>query len=187
MDNIALNKEYEHTALYRLLGEKITEALKMLTGADVVARVSGIRVADTAQVIEKYSKDRPIVAIASSIYGGDIDGQILLLLDVPTARDLVSFLAGMVELEPSDENAQDILKEFGNIVIGNISSILSKTYMCRVVYSIPEVVVDLDTAIIDSTVLPIASKYGAVELLEISISSTSEQFKLRIIMLGAFI
>jgi len=48
-------------------------------------------------------------------------------------------------------------------------------------------VVDLDTAIIDSTVLPIASKYGAVELLEISISSTSEQFKLRIIMLGAFI
>ncbi|MCD6301342.1 MAG: chemotaxis protein CheX [Staphylothermus sp.] len=187
MDSITLNEEYKHATLLKLLGEKITEALKTLTETDIVVQVFGTRTMDIAKIIEKYSRDEPIVAIASSIYGGDIDGQVLLLLDIPVARDLVKLLAQKIELEPSDEDAQDILREFGNIVIGNISSIFSKGYRYRIDYDIPEVVVDLDTAVIDSIVLPIASKHDVIELLEMSISSTSEQLKLRIIMFGVSI
>ena len=187
LDSITLNEEYKHATLLKLLGEKITEALKTLTETDIVVQVFGTRTMDIAKIIEKYSRDEPIVAIASSIYGGDIDGQVLLLLDIPVARDLVKLLAQKIELEPSDEDAQDILREFGNIVIGNISSIFSKGYRYRIDYDIPEVVVDLDTAVIDSIVLPIASKHDVIELLEMSISSTSEQLKLRIIMFGVSI
>ena len=187
MDSTASNEKYKHIALYKLLGEKITEALRTLTGADIVVQISGTRTIDIAKVIEKYSRDEPIVAIASSIYGGDINGQILLLLNISVARDLVNMLAREIELKPSDEDARDILREFGNIVIGNISSILSKMYRCRVEYDIPEVVVDLDTAVVDSIVLPIASEHDVIELHEMSISSTSELLKLRIILFGVSI
>ncbi|OYT53182.1 MAG: hypothetical protein B6U76_08855, partial [Desulfurococcales archaeon ex4484_217_2] len=79
------------------------------------------------------------------------------------------------DMELSDEEALDALREFGNIVFGTLASELSRKVGGKVTYTIPEVVIDYDVAIIESLIAPLAMVKDIIEILEFSITSGGDE------------
>ena len=180
-------KQNSENELFTELGALIQESLSLLIDKPIIVKVNGVHNMDVTEVIEKYSRNEPIVVTTVKYSSNSRDlGYLVLLLDVFSAKELVKILAGKVDLELNDENALDILKEFGNIVSGAISIILSREMNGRVDYTLPEVIIDIDVAIMESIVSIIAYEYGpSIQVLDVDITSEEDQgINLKILMLG---
>ncbi len=172
------------------LGRLVQESLSLLVDMPILVKINGIQSMDVTELIERYSKNEPIVMIVVTYSSKDEElGYLILLLSVSSAKELVEILAGKADLELNDENALDILKEFGNIISGSISVILSRKLNKRIDYTLPEVVIDIDTALMDSIVSVIAYKYGtSIQVLDMDITSTDRYgVNLKILLLGVIL
>jgi chemotaxis protein CheC len=84
---------------------------------------------------------------------GDITGNIMFMLDIPSARLLVNLLMGDGTLECSNEEGfsdieQSALKEIGNILAGSYLSALSSLTNLLIMPSVPDLAIDMAGAIL---------------------------------------
>ena len=79
----------------------------------------------------------------------DIDGSMMFLLDIPSARYLVnSLMLQSVDRDTFDEMELSALKEIGNIIAGSYLSALSSLTGLSIIPSVPYISVDMAAAIL---------------------------------------
>ncbi len=127
--------------------------------ATAIANMLGIRIemnVPTIKLMEVSKLGRLAGEENDTIVGiylevkNDIDGSMMFLLDVPSARYLVNKLL-MKDApigQPFDEMELSALKEIGNIIVGSYLSALSSMTNLVLVPSIPYISVDMAGAIL---------------------------------------
>ena len=171
-------------SIYGKISSSISKALFSLTGIPVHAKVVDPQNLDMSTVIQKYSNNRPVAAVVASILYKEVQGYIIILFELSSARDIVKVLSRLVGFELNNSNAHDILRELGNIIIGNIVSALSDETGITIEYEIPEVIIDLDTALIQNIVLVLGYKNEKIQTFELQLYSHSGQIGLKVLMMG---
>ena len=95
------------------------------------------------------AEDETIVGIFLEVCE-DIEGSMMFLLDIPSARYLVSklMMSDASSDKPFDEMELSALKEIGNIIAGSYLSALSSLTNLVIVPSVPYIAVDMAASIL---------------------------------------
>ncbi len=174
---LTLTVEDISASICRELGKNISE----LTGLPITVTVKSREKKAPEELITSLSKNKLIVAIHSLIEKQKT--HIILLLDISSARKISEILLLQAGMDLSDEEALDALREFGNIVFGTFASEISMKTGGKVTYTIPEVVVDYDIAIIESLIAPLAMVRDVVEVVNFLISSKGDELSFEMLTL----
>ncbi len=158
----------EEILLNRDIVKCVEENLEVLTGQSVRVSTEARRKIKPEKVISLFSKNEIVVVVYSNlIFSRKI--YVTMIFDVKNACVLSRTLLAQADLEIGGEEIIDSLREFGNIMIGTIASYISMIQNERVDYTIPEVVIDYDTAIMESLIMPLAMNNEFIDLYEFSV------------------
>ena len=162
--------------LLKLLPQRISENLSILINDTIQMKIDKYCRVKPEEIIERLGRNKPIVAVYSRLIGynnkEDI-GHVVILLELDNARSLATMLLSIAEIDVEEEVAIDALREFGNIIVGNIVALIASCINKAVNYSIPEVVIDTDIAILDSIITPIAFNYDYIDLVMLNVYTLS--------------
>ena len=127
-----------------------TTAIANMLGIKIDMNVPNIKLMEVSQLGTAVgAEDETIVGIFLEVQN-DIEGSMMFLLDIPSARYLVNKL--MMTDAPDDQPFGEIelsaLKEIGNIIAGSYLSALSSMTNMVIVPSVPYIAVDMAAAIL---------------------------------------
>lgn len=127
-----------------------TTAIANMLGMKIDMNVPNIKLMEVSQLGTAVgAEDETIVGIFLEVQN-DIDGSMMFLLDIPSARYLVNKL--MMTDVPADQPFGEIelsaLKEIGNIIAGSYLSALSSMTNMVIAPSIPYIAVDMAASIL---------------------------------------
>lgn len=127
-----------------------TTAIANMLGIKIDMNVPNIKLMEVSQLGTAVgAEDETIVGIFLEVQN-DIDGSMMFLLDIPSARYLVNKL--MMTDVPADQPFGEIelsaLKEIGNIIAGSYLSALSSMTNMVIAPSIPYIAVDMAASIL---------------------------------------
>ena len=126
-----------------------TSAIANMLGMKIDMNVPSIRLMEVSQLgMAVGAEDETIVGIFLEVET-DIEGSMMFLLDIPSARYLVNKL--MMTNEPDDQPFGEMelsaLKEIGNIIAGSYLSALSSLTNLVITPSVPYIAVDMAASI----------------------------------------
>lgn len=130
-----------------------TTALSKLINAKIDMRVPKVNLLGFSDLAKAMGREEEIMVGILLLLEGDVDGMMMFLLDVSSARALVNSLMG----KPRDESCNDInfdemefsaLREIGNIITGSYLSALSDMTRLTIVSSVPSLQIDMAEAIL---------------------------------------
>lgn len=127
-----------------------TSAIANMLGIKIDMNVPNIRLMEVSQLgMAVGEEDQTIVGIFLEVEN-DIDGSMMFLLDLPSARYLVNklMMQDVVDDEPFGEMELSALKEIGNIIAGSYLSALSSLTNLVIVPSVPYIAVDMAASIL---------------------------------------
>ena len=127
-----------------------TSAIANMLGMKIDMNVPSIRLMEVSQLgMAVGAEDETIVGIFLEVET-DIEGSMMFLLDIPSARYLVNKL--MMTNEPDDQPFGEMelsaLKEIGNIIAGSYLSALSSLTNLVITPSVPYIAVDMAASIL---------------------------------------
>lgn len=130
-----------------------TTALSKLINAKIDMRVPKVNLLGFSELAKAMGREEEIMVGILLLLEGDVDGMMMFLLDVPSARALVNSLMGKAEEEPNDDINFDemefsALREIGNIITGSYLSALSDMTRLTIVSSVPSLQIDMAEAIL---------------------------------------
>ena len=130
-----------------------TTALSKLINAKIDMRVPKVNLLGFSELAKAMGREEEIMVGILLLLEGDVDGMMMFLLDVPSARALVNSLMGKSEEEPNDDINFDemefsALREIGNIITGSYLSALSDMTRLTIVSSVPSLQIDMAEAIL---------------------------------------
>ena len=124
--------------------------LRQLLGKKIVMNVPNVKLMEVSKLgtaVGAY--DETIVGIFLEVMN-DIEGSMMFLVDIPSARYLVNKL--MMEDVPADKPFDEMelsaLKEIGNIIAGSYLSALSSMTNLVISPSVPYIAVDMAASIL---------------------------------------
>ena len=130
-----------------------TTALSKMINAKIDMSVPKVKLLGFSELAEVIGTEGAVMAGILLMLEGDIDGMMMFLLDIDSARTLVNGLLG----KNSDEHEKDdinfnemefsVLREIGNIITGSYLSALSDLTKLTIVSSVPSLQIDLAEAI----------------------------------------
>lgn len=127
-----------------------TTALSQLINCKVDMKVPQVKVLSFSEVGELMGGEEQIMAGIYLCVEGDISGSIMFLLEVNSAKHLVSKLMG-IEIGQTDELDEiqiSALKEIGNIITGAYLNSLSTLLNLCIYPSVPDMTIDMAGAIL---------------------------------------
>jgi chemotaxis protein CheC len=126
-----------------------TTALAQLLNCKVDMKVPQVKLLNFNEVGAAMGGEEQIMAGIYLLVEGDITGSIMFLLEVKSARHLVSKLMG-TEIEGEDFTDMEIsaLKEIGNIITGSYLNSLSTLTNLTIYPSVPDLSIDMAGAIL---------------------------------------
>ena len=130
-----------------------TTALSRLINAKIDMRVPKVNLLGFSELAKAMGREEEIMVGILLLLEGDVDGMMMFLLDVASARALVNSLMGKPEAEASDdinfdEMEYSALREIGNIITGSYLSALSDMTRLTIVSSVPSLQIDMAEAIL---------------------------------------
>ena len=130
-----------------------TTALSKLINAKIDMRVPKVNLLGFSELAKAMGREEEIMVGILLLLEGDVDGMMMFLLDVSSARALVNSLMGKAEAEISDDINFDemefsALREIGNIITGSYLSALSDMTRLTIVSSVPSLQIDMAEAIL---------------------------------------
>lgn len=127
-----------------------TSAIANMLGMKIDMNVPNVRLMEVSKLgLAVGAEDETIIGIFLEVEN-DIDGSMMFLLDIPSARYLVNKLMmtdAPVE-QPFGEMELSALKEIGNIIAGSYLSALSSLTNMVIVPSVPYIAVDMAASIL---------------------------------------
>ncbi|MGN0141327.1 MAG: chemotaxis protein CheC [Roseburia sp.] len=127
-----------------------TTAIANMLGMKIDMNVPNIRLMEVSKLGSAVgAEDETIVGIFLEVQN-DIEGSMMFLIDIPSARYLVNRLMMMdaPEDQPFGEMELSALKEIGNIIAGSYLSALSSLTNLVIAPSIPYIAVDMAASIL---------------------------------------
>lgn len=127
-----------------------TTAIANMLGMKIDMNVPNIKLMEVSKLGTAVgAEDQTIVGIFLEVQN-DIDGSMMFLLDIPSARYLVNklMMTDASEDEPFGELELSALKEIGNIIAGSYLSALSSMTNLVIAPSIPYIAVDMAASIL---------------------------------------
>ena len=130
-----------------------TTALSRLINAKIDMRVPKVNLLGFSELAKAMGREEEIMVGILLLLEGDVDGMMMFLLDVTSARALVNNLMGKQDAEASDDIDFDemefsALREIGNIITGSYLSALSDLTRLTIVSSVPSLQIDMAEAIL---------------------------------------
>ena len=130
-----------------------TTALSKLINAKIDMRVPKVNLLGFSELAKAMGREEEIMVGILLLLEGDVDGMMMFLLDVPSARALVNSLMGKAEEDANDDINFDemefsALREIGNIITGSYLSALSDMTRLTIVSSVPSLQIDMAEAIL---------------------------------------
>lgn len=125
-------------------------AIANMLGMMIDMNVPSIRMMEASKLGTAVgAEDETIVGIFLEVCE-DIEGSMMFLLDIPSARYLVSklMMSDASSDKPFDEMELSALKEIGNIIAGSYLSALSSLTNLVIVPSVPYIAVDMAASIL---------------------------------------
>lgn len=127
-----------------------TTAIANMLGRKIDMNVPSIKLMEVSKLGTAVgAEDQTIVGIFLEVQN-DIEGSMMFLLDIPSARYLVNklMMMDMPEDKSFDEMELSALKEIGNIIAGSYLSALSAMTGLVIVPSVPYIAVDMAASIL---------------------------------------
>lgn len=143
-----------------------TTAIANMLGMKIDMNVPNIRLMEVAQLGRAVgAEDETIVGIFLEVEN-DIDGSMMFLLDISSARYLVNklLMQDIPAEKPFDEMELSALKEIGNIIAGSYLSALSSLTKLVIAPSVPYIAVDMAASILSVPAIEFG-RYGDNALL----------------------
>lgn len=131
-----------------------TTALSKMINAKIDMRVPKVNLLGFSELAKAMGKEEEVMVGILLLLEGDIEGMMMFLLDVDSARALVDNLMKRTtdEEHKGDINFDDMeisaLREIGNIITGSYLSALSDMTRLTIVSSVPSLQIDLAEAIL---------------------------------------
>ena len=130
-----------------------TTALSKLINSKIDMRVPKVNLLGFSELAKAMGREEEIMVGILLLLEGDVDGMMMFLLDVASARALVNSLMGKAEEEANDDINFDemefsALREIGNIITGSYLSALSDMTRLTIVSSVPSLQIDMAEAIL---------------------------------------
>lgn len=113
-------------------------------------------------------------AIAGGIllrFSGSLDGFMLLIFTEPAVRHLLESLGGVtvLDIRAINEYQRSMLREVGNIVAGGMLGGIGPLLSGRVVQSVPDVVIDSGSSLLNSIVTGLVHAHGHYVTIDVAI------------------
>lgn len=130
-----------------------TTALSKLINTKIDMRVPKVNLLGFSELAKAMGREEEIMVGILLLLEGDVDGMMMFLLDVSSARALVNSLMGKTDEATSDdidfdEMEYSALREIGNIITGSYLSALSDMTRLTIVSSVPSLQIDMAEAIL---------------------------------------
>lgn len=131
-----------------------TTALSKLINSKIDMRVPKVSLLGFSELAKAMGREEEVMVGILLLLEGDIDGMMMFLLDVDSARALVNTLLskdneaiekGNIDFDEMEFSA---LREIGNIITGSYLSALSDMTRLTIVSSVPSLQIDLAEAIL---------------------------------------
>jgi len=166
---------------------KVSIALSELFGMEIYVKPDPLQTVKPEEMIELLEIDSSTVISAVSKISGDFNGYLLLLISPEYANELLDiifqhyFENDVIDL--SSDIKADIVKEVANIVIGNLVSEICNVTSKKVSYTIPEVVYDFLSALIDVICIDLAMKRCDATMIKMRVTMRNEELPVRLLIL----
>lgn len=157
-----------------------TTALSRMINAKIDMSVPKVKLLGFSELAEVIGTEETVMAGILLLLEGDIDGMMMFLLEIDSARALVNSLLGK---QSSDVNKGDInfdemefsaLREIGNIITGSYLSALSDLTKLTIVSSVPSLQIDLAEAILSIPAIEFSKIGDKVLLIQTQFDNESQ-------------
>ncbi|RKX54268.1 MAG: chemotaxis protein CheC [Thermotoga sp.] len=171
----------QHLDLFKEIGNigagNTATSLSMMMNSKVEISVPSAKVIPIAKIPMLFEDPEEIVAGVRMGIEGDMEGYLLFVIDSAGAKKILKKLLGtspedMTELDPMSTSA---LSEIGNIVCGSYLMAFSGFTGMSVNGKVPELIVDMITAIISETSISVMSEEDYILIVETDIIIEGEE------------
>ncbi len=145
-------------------GNAVT-SLSMMLGREIDMSVPDVRVVGFNEISQILDGPETLVAGLLVDFEGELNGYVLLIMDIRDAYDMVSMvlndgrsLPETVSPEDFGEMDMSVLQELANILVGSYTSSVSTMTGLNMVLAVPQIAMDMLAAIISIA----AVEYGQV-------------------------
>ncbi|WP_457556135.1 chemotaxis protein CheC [Candidatus Pyrohabitans sp.] len=137
-----------------------TNSLAEMTGTKVSIEVPALEIRPVEQLISREGGEELVAGVYVELEG-DVNGVIVLMLDIASALQLVEQITGMPPAgEELTEMEVSVLQEVGNIMASHFSNALADFLGMKIMPMPPALAVDMAAALLDFIMLEQACKTG---------------------------
>ncbi|ABR31280.1 chemotaxis protein CheY [Thermosipho melanesiensis] len=146
-------------------------ALSMMIGRKVEISVPSTKVVPISNIPFIFENPEEIVCAVKMKMQEDVEGEILLILNSITVKEITKLLTGieLQDITTLDEFSVSMLKEIGNIMCGSYVTALSGFTNFFINPEPPEIAVDMISAILAEVSLQVSKTEDYILLIETSI------------------
>lgn len=146
-------------------------ALAKLINAKIDMKVPKVELLGFSEIANVMGSEETIMVGILLMLEGDINGMMMFLLEVESARNLVTKLMGMDTSSGKDSHEFDdiqlsALNEIGNIITGAYLSALSDLTKLKIISSVPSLQIDMAAAILSIPAIEFSKIGDKVLLIE---------------------
>ncbi|WP_456475151.1 chemotaxis protein CheC [Candidatus Pyrohabitans sp.] len=133
-------------------------SLADMTNTKVEIDVPALEIKPVEELLATEGVEELVAGVYVELHG-DIDGVILMLLDITSALELVAQITGMPpESEELSDMEVSVIQEVGNIMASHFSNALSDFLELKILPAPPALAVDMGMAILDFIMVEQAQK-----------------------------
>ncbi len=157
-----------------------TTALSRMINAKIDMSVPKVKLLGFSELAEVIGTEGTIMAGILLILEGDIEGMMMFLLEIDSARALVNSLLGKTNDEHTKEDIEfdemefSALREIGNIITGSYLSALSDLTKLTIVASVPSLQIDMAEAILSIPAIEFSKIGDKVLLIQTQFDNESQ-------------
>ena len=145
-------------------------ALSTLLQSQIKMSVTSARLCGFEHIAEVVGGAESVIAAVFLRMAGDLEGNMMFILSLESARQLIFQLLPKGDVEDFTELELSALGEVGNILGGSYLSALSTLTSLRLYQSVPAVAVDMAGAVLDIGLLMTGEVSDSAILIDTSIS-----------------
>ncbi len=148
-----------------------TTALAKLINAKIDMKVPKVELLGFSDIAKVMGSEETVMVGILLMLEGDVNGMMMFLLEVESARNLVGKLMG-IETSSDDEGKEfdsiqlSALNEIGNIITGAYLSALSDLTRLKIISSVPSLQIDMAAAILSIPAIEFSKIGDKVLLIE---------------------
>lgn len=144
-------------------------ALSTLLQSEVRMSVTSARICQFDEIAEEIGGAEAVIVAVFLRMSGDLSGNMMFLLSLASAKQLIQRLLPGEEVEDFTELEMSALGEVGNILGGSYLNALSLLTSLRLQQSVPAVAIDMAGAVLDIGILMAGQVADSVVLIHTSI------------------